>query len=79
MNEGGKKPQNGRTGMGPAFEAPDVADNAYADGLVAEHAMQELNRLKDKPFFLAVGFAKPHLPFNAPKKYWDLYSKEEMP
>ncbi len=78
VGEGEKKAKDGRTGMGPAFESPDVPDNAYADGLIAEHAVQELNRLKDKPFFLAVGFSKPHLPFNAPKKYWDLYSKEEI-
>ncbi|MEA3366025.1 MAG: sulfatase-like hydrolase/transferase, partial [Candidatus Hydrogenedentes bacterium] len=38
-----------------------------------------MNRLKDDPFFLAVGFYKPHLPFNAPKKYWDLYNREEIP
>jgi len=62
--------------MGPAFESPDVPDNAYSDGLIAENAIKELNLLKDKPFFLAVGFQKPHLPFNAPKKYWDLYSEE---
>ncbi len=67
-----------RTGMGPAFESPDVPDNAYADGLTAEHAIQELNRLKDKPFFMAVGFTRPHLPFNAPKKYWDLYPENEI-
>lgn len=64
--------------MGPAFEGPDVPDIAYPDGLIADHAIKELNRLKDKPFFLAVGFMKPHLPFNAPKKYWDLYSEKQI-
>jgi len=71
-------PKAKRQGMGPAFEAPDVPDEAYPDGLIAEHAVKELNRLKDKPFFLAVGFMKPHLPFNAPKKYWDLYSEDRI-
>jgi len=71
-------PNATRKGMGPAYEHPDVPDNAYPDGLVAERAIQELNRLKDKPFFLAVGFVKPHLPFNAPKKYWDLYSEDDI-
>ncbi|MDT8389539.1 MAG: sulfatase [Lentisphaeria bacterium] len=71
-------PNEKRKGMGPAFEAPDVPDNAYADGMTAEHAIQELNRLKGKPFFMAVGFAKPHLPFNAPKKYWDVYSEDDI-
>jgi arylsulfatase A-like enzyme len=76
VKEGEKKPrQDKRKGMGPAFEGPDVPDNAYADGKIAELALEELNRLKDTPFFLAVGFYKPHLPFNAPKKYWDLYDE----
>lgn len=65
-------------GRGPAYEGPDVADNAYQDGLTADKAIEELRRLKDRPFFLATGFVKPHLPFNAPKKYWDLYSPEDI-
>ncbi len=73
-----KNPKAKRKGLGPAFESPDVPDNAYPDGLVAENAVNELNRLKDKPFFIAVGFVKPHLPFSAPKKYWDLYVEEEI-
>ncbi|MEM7391744.1 MAG: sulfatase [Verrucomicrobiota bacterium] len=73
-----KNPKAKRKGMGPAFEAADVPDNAYAEGLIAERAIEELNRLKDKPFFLAVGFVRPHLPFNAPKKYWDLYAEEDI-
>lgn len=56
--------------------APEVADNALPDGLICEEAISELQRLKDQPFFLAVGFLKPHLPFIAPKKYWDLYPRE---
>lgn len=63
----------------PAVEAADVPDTGYPDGLIAEEALKELNRLKDEPFFLAVGFYKPHLPFNAPKKYWDLYNREDIP
>ncbi|UCC97400.1 MAG: sulfatase [Phycisphaerales bacterium] len=65
-------------GRGPAFEAGDVPDNAYPDGANTDHAIRELNRLKDKPFFLAMGFYKPHLPFNAPKKYWDMYRPEDI-
>lgn len=65
-------------GRGPAFERADVPDSAYPDGKVAEKAIEEMNRLKDESFFLAVGFVKPHLPFNAPGKYWDLYPKEEI-
>lgn len=60
------------------YESADVADDGYADGLNAQAAIRELNQLKDKPFFLAVGFYKPHLPFNAPKKYWDLYDRGKL-
>lgn len=63
----------------PPFEAAEVTDNGYADGLNAEEAVKQLRRLKDTTFFLAVGFYKPHLPFNAPKKYWDLYDPDEIP
>ena len=56
----------------------DVPDSAYFDGRIAEKAVAALSSLKEsgEPFFLAVGFWKPHLPFNAPKKYWDLYDKQ---
>lgn len=63
----------------PPFEAAEVTDNGYADGLNAEEAVKQLRRLKDTTFFLAVGFYKPHLPFNAPKKYWDLYDPDKIP
>ncbi len=62
-----------RLGYGPAYESPGIPDNEYPDGMVAEKAVEEMRRLRDRPFFLAAGFVKPHLPFNAPKKYWDLY------
>ncbi|MFN3324018.1 MAG: sulfatase [Bryobacteraceae bacterium] len=65
-------------GRGPAYERPDVADHAYPDGQSADRAIEELRRLKDRPFFLAAGFLKPHLPFNAPKKYWDLYDPAKL-
>jgi iduronate 2-sulfatase len=60
---------------GMPFEAADVPDSAYFDGKTALKAISYLNKFTDinKPFFLAVGFLKPHLPFNAPKKYWDIY------
>jgi len=77
MRERDKKHPD-RKGIGPAFEAADVPDNGYPDGATADKAIEELRRLKGKPFFLAVGFLKPHLPFNAPKKYWDLYRREDI-
>jgi len=67
-------------GSGPAFERAQVKDNAYFDGLVTQRAKVSLRRLSEseKPFFLAVGFVKPHLPFNAPKKYWDMYDRADI-
>jgi len=67
---------------GLAWESPDVADDAYADGRVAQRAVERLRDLKsqpDQPFFLAVGFARPHLPFSVPQKYWDLYDEDRLP
>jgi len=61
---------------GAAAESADVPDNRYGDGVIADEAVKRLEAAKQKPdvpFFLAVGFLKPHLPFVAPKKYWDLY------
>ncbi|MHC4253510.1 MAG: sulfatase, partial [Planctomycetota bacterium] len=65
---------------GPAFEAADVADEKYPDGMVAARAIAELRKLagSGKPFFLATGFMKPHLPFNAPKRYWDMYERDKI-
>jgi arylsulfatase A-like enzyme len=63
----------------PATEIADVADNAYHDGAMTDVAVEVLRKHKGKPFFLAVGFVKPHLPFNAPKKYWDLYDRSAIP
>lgn len=62
-----------------ATERTDVPDNAYIDGQVADSALEVLRKIKDKPFFLAVGFRRPHLPFSAPKKYWDLYDQKSIP
>jgi len=65
---------------GPPYEEADVADNEYFDGMTADKGISDLRRLKqmDKPFFLALGFLKPHLPFNAPKKYWDIYKRDDI-
>jgi iduronate 2-sulfatase len=68
------------SGRGPYCEWAVVPDDAYQDGKVAEKTIVDLRRLKesDKPFFLACGFWRPHLPFNAPKKYWDLYNRNQI-
>lgn len=65
----------------PVLEAPDCSDTDLIDGQIALSGvklMRELTQTR-KPFFLAVGFKKPHLPFSAPKKYWDLYDREKLP
>lgn len=70
---------------GAAFESPDVADAEYADGRVAAEAVKRLRAARERraedgtPFFIAVGFARPHLPFSAPKRYWDLYDSASLP
>jgi len=65
---------------GYAYENIDVPDAAYIDGQTALKSIEDLKQFKadGKPFFLAVGFVKPHLPFNAPKKYWDLYDPNSI-
>jgi iduronate 2-sulfatase len=65
---------------GPAFEWADVHDTAYYDGAQTELAIRTLKRLKDReePFYLALGYFRPHLPFTAPKKYWDLYERDSI-
>jgi len=64
----------------PPLECADVSDEGYPDGLNANLAVRKLRDLsaKNQPFLLSVGFFKPHLPFNSPKKYWDLYEREDV-
>jgi iduronate 2-sulfatase len=64
-----------------ATEAPDVPDSAYYDGAQTDWAVDKLTQLShaDEPFFLAVGYYRPHLPFNAPSQYWDLYDRAKLP
>ena len=67
---------------GAAWENRDVPDSAYADGRIADEGIRRLRvarERKDTPFFLALGFVKPHLPLTAPKKYWDLHDPKAFP
>ena len=66
---------------GPAWEAANVHDTMYYDGAQNELTKKTLTRLAkmDQPFYMGLGFFRPHLPFTAPKKYWDLYDKDKMP
>lgn len=65
---------------GLSFERADVSDVTYEDGRIANRAIENLQELTNSsaPFFLSVGFNKPHLPFNAPIKYWDLYEEQSI-
>lgn len=69
-----------KTLRGMPMENADVPDCAYKDGMIALKSINDLRKLKEDshPFFLAVGFHKPHLPFAAPKKYWDMYNRPEI-
>lgn len=80
LDEDSKNYIGGTRNRGPFFEAPDVPDNAYPDGKMLERSLSDLKRLSqmEQPFFFAVGFIKPHLPFYAPKKYWNLYDREAI-
>lgn len=67
---------------GPAYECADVPDQAYIDGFNTDLAIATMNDMLDKgdkPFFLGLGFKKPHLNFVAPKRYWDLYDPAKVP
>ena len=67
---------------GAAFESPVAKDEDYADGRIAAETMKRLQAAKERtgqPFFIAAGFVRPHMPFCAPKKYWDLYDPAKLP
>ena len=78
--KGYKKRREYHNNPGPAWDAAAVSDDGYPTGLVTDKTVADLKRLKkmDKPFFMAVGYRKPHLPLNAPKKYWDLYKRSQF-
>ncbi len=70
---------------GAAFESPEVNDMDYADGRVAAETIGRLQDAKLRyqnqktPFFITVGFVRPHLPFSAPQKYWDRFDRDDIP
>lgn len=64
---------------GPAVQKVDVPDVAYLDGRIANEVIMKLREFRESPFFMAVGFWKPHLPYNAPEKYWNLYNHNDLP
>ncbi|WAC20488.1 sulfatase-like hydrolase/transferase [Luteolibacter sp. SL250] len=79
--EGTPRRKNGKAPRGAAVESADVPDDTYADGLTANEVIKRLEAAKerpDTPFFIGAGFIRPHLPFVAPKKYWDLYTRSDL-
>lgn len=78
---GGEYALAGNAGKKPAVEIADVPDNRYSDGKTADEAIRRLDLAQADPatpFFLAVGFLKPHLPFAAPEKYWNIYQRADF-
>ncbi|MBD1390749.1 sulfatase [Neiella sp. HB171785] len=72
--------KNPKQVKGPWYEIADVGDTDYPDGKVKQKALIALEKLANQkqPFFLSVGFIRPHLPFNAPKKYYDLHPESKF-
>ncbi|MFT4587780.1 MAG: arylsulfatase A-like enzyme [Limisphaerales bacterium] len=81
MKADGKSAAAIRRMRAPATEIQDVPDSRTPDGEIADQALAAMRELakKDQPFFLAAGFIRPHLPFVAPRKYWELYDREKIP
>ena len=79
--KGEKKNAFIRKNIKPSTEKANVPDDAYLDGRILNAALEKIDQFAtdDRPFMLMVGFKKPHLPFVAPAKYWDLYDRKKMP
>lgn len=81
-NEIPKKGKGAANFAVPAFDNPEVGDDDLLDGDTTKNAIESLKELaakRDQPFFLGVGYANPHVPWVAPKKYWDLYRSADIP
>jgi iduronate 2-sulfatase len=81
MKAAGKPPRAIERMRGPATEVQEQPDDMNFDGKQTTEAIAKLRALAmgEQPFFLAVGYIRPHLPFITPKKYWDLYDRAKIP
>ena len=61
-----------------ALQAEDMPPEGMPDEQIADWAVQRLTQKHEKPFFLAVGFVRPHLPYTAPKEFFDLYPLDQI-
>ncbi|WP_242094487.1 sulfatase [Aestuariivivens sediminicola] len=75
---GGTTGRKGGLGISMAYWDPVSEDSEHTDGMVADRAVEMIERNKDQPFFIAAGFFNPHCPYVAPKKYFDLYPLEDI-
>lgn len=71
-------PENYKKKPMPTLEYENLPDTAYSDGKATQVAIRKIRENKGGPFFIGVGYRKPHLPFAAPKKYWDLYDLHKI-
>ena len=79
-NDPDDKPRGTAKGEGfnRAWAASSKADTEFTDYQIASDAMSTLEQFKDKPFFLAVGFIRPHTPYLAPKPFFDAIEKSKL-
>jgi arylsulfatase A-like enzyme len=71
---------HGNRPASPIAEITDAPDARTPDGIIAAHAIEDLQKFNQsgEPFFLAVGFYRPHMPETAPQKYWDMYNRDSI-
>jgi iduronate 2-sulfatase len=71
---------SGGWAYGVSVEATDAEDSLFYDGAQTELAIRKLREISksDEPFYLALGYFRPHLPFSAPLKYWNMYDREKI-
>ncbi len=81
MRTDGKTPQQINRMRAPATEIVDLEDHQHIDGGITQQTLRAMKELaeQDQPFFLAAGFVRPHLPFVVPRKYWEMYDRDEIP
>lgn len=72
------EPENWLNWNGPATEMADLPEETYPEAKLVDRAIETLENIGEENFFLGVGFIRPHLPFSAPKKYWDLYERDAI-